>query len=66
VRQPRRPGIENKQRRFRQVDVGLLRPDVTNTRLSPRPGTRLRLYTPADKQTGRRPARPAAAIEEGS
>ncbi|PZS16182.1 MAG: hypothetical protein DLM57_11150 [Pseudonocardiales bacterium] len=59
-------GIENKEKRYRQRDVGLLRMDVTNTWLAPRPGTRLLLYTPADAETGRRLVKLANLIGEGS
>jgi transcriptional regulator with XRE-family HTH domain len=58
-------GIENKEKRYRQRDVGLLRMDVTNTWLAPRPGARLLLYTPADAATERRLAKLAALIEDG-
>ena len=57
-------GIENKEKRFRHSQVGLLRLDVTNTWLAPRPGPRLLLYTPADCETERRLHRLAALIEE--
>lgn len=58
--------IENKEKRFRHPQVGLLRLDVTNTWLAPRPGSRLLLYTPADAATERRLEKLAALIEEGS
>jgi transcriptional regulator with XRE-family HTH domain len=46
--------IENKTKLVRNPLVGTLRLDVTNTWLSPRPGTRLHVYTPADATTTRR------------
>ncbi len=59
-------GIENKEKRFKHHRVGLLRLDVTNTWLAPRPGTRLLVYTPADAETERRLLKLAAIIEEES
>jgi hypothetical protein len=44
----------------------MLRLDVTNTWLAPRPGTRLLIYTPADTETERRLEKLAALIKEGS
>ncbi len=46
--------IENKTKLVRNPLVGTLRFDVMNTWLSPRPGTRLHVYTPADATTRRR------------
>jgi transcriptional regulator with XRE-family HTH domain len=59
-------GVENKEKRFRHEQVGMLRLDVTNTWLAPRPGTRLLIYTPADTETERRLEKLAALIKEGS
>jgi transcriptional regulator with XRE-family HTH domain len=59
-------GIENKAKRYRHPDVGLLRLDVTNMWLAPRAGARLMLYTPADTATERRLEKLATVIEEGS
>ena len=47
-------GIENKSKRFKNPLVGLLRLDVTNSWLAPRPGTRMLVYTPADSETERK------------
>ncbi|PZS33108.1 MAG: DNA-binding protein [Pseudonocardiales bacterium] len=58
--------IENKEKRYRHAQVGLLRLVVTNAWLAPRPGSRLLFYTPADAATERRLAKLAALIEEGS
>jgi transcriptional regulator with XRE-family HTH domain len=57
-------GIENKLKRFRHERVGLLRLDVTNTWLAPRPGTRMLVYTPADAESERRLDKLAALIAE--
>jgi transcriptional regulator with XRE-family HTH domain len=46
--------IENKTKRIRNPLVGLLQVDFTTTWLSPRPGNRLYVYTPADEMTERR------------
>jgi transcriptional regulator with XRE-family HTH domain len=47
-------GIENKGKRFKQPDVGLLRFEVTNSWLAPRAGLRMLVYSPADTATERR------------
>jgi transcriptional regulator with XRE-family HTH domain len=47
-------GIENKTKRFRHPDVGLLKFEVTNTWLAPRSGRRMLVYVPADTETERR------------
>jgi transcriptional regulator with XRE-family HTH domain len=46
--------IENKTKRVHNPLVGELRVEITNTWLSPRPGTRLHVYSPADAVTERR------------
>src|SRR3984957_5124845 len=46
--------IENKTKRVNNPLVGELRLDVMNTWLSPRPGTRLHVYSPADESTDER------------
>jgi transcriptional regulator with XRE-family HTH domain len=46
--------IENKTKRVRNPLVGELRLDVMNTWLSPRPGTRLHVYSPVDPVSERR------------
>jgi transcriptional regulator with XRE-family HTH domain len=46
--------IENKTKRLRNPLVGELHFEVMNTWLSPRPGTRLHVYSPADPTTERR------------
>jgi hypothetical protein len=46
--------IENKTKRLLNPLVGELRMEVMNTWLSPRPGTRLHVYSPADAVTERR------------
>jgi transcriptional regulator with XRE-family HTH domain len=46
--------IENKTKRVNNPLVGELRLDVMNTWLSPRPGTRLHVYSPADETTDQR------------
>jgi transcriptional regulator with XRE-family HTH domain len=46
--------IENKTKQVRNPLVGDLRLDVMNTWLSPRPGTRLHVYSPADAVTEQR------------
>jgi hypothetical protein len=50
-------GIENKPKRFRHPEVGLLKFETTNTWLAPRAGWRLLVYVPADAETERRVAR---------
>jgi transcriptional regulator with XRE-family HTH domain len=47
-------GIENKAKRFRHPELGLLKFDATNTWLAPRPGRRLMVYVPADAETEKR------------
>ena len=47
-------GIENKAKRFRHPEVGLLKFQVTNTWLAPRAGRRMLIYVPADAETERR------------
>jgi transcriptional regulator with XRE-family HTH domain len=46
--------IENKGKRFKNSEVGLIRVDVTNTWLDPHGGRRLLVYTPADAESRRR------------
>ncbi len=46
--------IENKTKHVRNPIVGTLRLDIMNTWLSPSPGTRLHVYTPADATSDRR------------
>jgi transcriptional regulator with XRE-family HTH domain len=46
--------IENKTKRLHNPLVGELRMEVTNTWLSPRPGTRLHVYLPTDAVTEQR------------
>jgi transcriptional regulator with XRE-family HTH domain len=46
--------IENKTKRMRNPLVGDLRLEVMNTWLSPRPGTRMYIYAPADDASERR------------
>jgi hypothetical protein len=45
---------QQKQKRFRNAQVGLLKFDVNVTWLSPRLGARMMVYTPADAQTSAR------------
>jgi transcriptional regulator with XRE-family HTH domain len=47
-------GIENKVKRIRHPDVGMLKFDTTNTWLAPRSGRRQLVYVPADAETERR------------
>jgi transcriptional regulator with XRE-family HTH domain len=47
-------GIENKAKRFRHPDVGLLKFDVTNTWLAPSAGRRMLVYVPSDTETEHR------------
>ncbi len=47
-------GIENKSKRYKNPQVGMLKLHVTNTWLAPRPGNRLLVYTPADADSERR------------
>jgi transcriptional regulator with XRE-family HTH domain len=47
-------GIEDKAKRFRHPEVGLLKFDVTNTWLAPRAGRRLLVYVPSDPETEKR------------
>jgi transcriptional regulator with XRE-family HTH domain len=56
--------IENKTKRVLNPLVGELRMEVMNTWLSPRPGTRLHVYSPADAVTERRLAELAEIIDE--
>jgi transcriptional regulator with XRE-family HTH domain len=46
--------IQNKSKRFRHPEVGLMRFEVTNTWLAPRPGNRMMVYVPSDAETERR------------
>lgn len=46
--------IENKTKRVRNPLVGTLHLDVMNTWLSPRPGTRLHIYSPSDAASEKR------------
>jgi transcriptional regulator with XRE-family HTH domain len=46
--------IENKPKRFRHPDVGMLRFEATNTWLAPRAGRRMIVYVPTDAQTEQR------------
>ncbi len=46
--------MENKTKLVRNPLVGTLRFDAMNTCLSPRPGTRLHVYSPADATTTKR------------
>jgi transcriptional regulator with XRE-family HTH domain len=50
-------GIENKTKRLRHPDVGMLKFETTNTWLAPRSGRRMLVYVPADAETQRRVAR---------
>ncbi len=54
--------IVNKAKRVRNPIVGTLRLDIMNTWLSPRPGTRLHVYSPADGVSDRRLRQLADAI----
>ena len=54
--------IENKTKHVRNPIVGTLRLDIMNTWLSPSPGTRLHVYSPADAVTERRLRELSAAI----
>ncbi|HUD40053.1 MAG TPA: helix-turn-helix transcriptional regulator [Streptosporangiaceae bacterium] len=54
--------IENKTKHVRNPLVGELRLDVMNTWLSPHPGTRLHVYSPADETTEQRLHELAAII----
>jgi transcriptional regulator with XRE-family HTH domain len=56
--------IENKTKRVLNPLVGELRMEVMNTWLSPRPGTRLHVYSPADAVTERRLAELAEIIAD--
>ncbi len=47
-------GIQNKTKRIRHPEVGLLKFDMMNTWLAPRSGRRLMVYAPADAETERR------------
>jgi transcriptional regulator with XRE-family HTH domain len=49
--------IENKPKKFRHPDVGLLTFEMTNTWLAPRTGRRMLVYVPSDAETERRVAR---------
>ena len=46
--------IENKSKRFRHRELGLLKFEVVNTWLAPRNGRRMLIYVPADPETERR------------
>ena len=54
--------VQSLTKKFRNPYVGLLRLDVTMSRLAPAPGTRLMVYTPSDAQTRRRLDELAAII----
>jgi transcriptional regulator with XRE-family HTH domain len=56
--------IANKTKRVLNPLVGELRMEVMNTWLSPRPGTRLHVYSPADAATERRLAELAEIIAD--
>jgi transcriptional regulator with XRE-family HTH domain len=47
-------GIENKPKRFRHPEVGMLKFEMTNTWLAPRSGRRMLVYVPSDAETERR------------
>jgi transcriptional regulator with XRE-family HTH domain len=47
-------GIQNKSKRIRHSDVGLLKFEITNTWLAPRSGRRMMVYVPDDAETERR------------
>jgi transcriptional regulator with XRE-family HTH domain len=47
-------GIQNKSKRIRHPELGLLKFEVTNTWLAPRSGRRMMVYVPADAETERR------------
>jgi hypothetical protein len=47
-------GIENKTKRLRHRELGLLKFEMTNTWLAPRSGRRMLVYVPADAETERR------------
>ena len=47
-------GIENKPKRLRHRELGLLKFEMTNTWLAPRSGRRMLVYVPADAETERR------------
>jgi transcriptional regulator with XRE-family HTH domain len=47
-------GIQNKTKRIRHPELGLLTFEVTNTWLAPRSGRRMMVYVPADPETERR------------
>jgi transcriptional regulator with XRE-family HTH domain len=47
-------GIENKAKKFRHPQVGLMKFEVTNTWLAPQAGRRMLVYVPADAETERR------------
>jgi hypothetical protein len=47
-------GFENKAKRYRHPDVGLMTFDVTTTWLAPRTGRRMLVYVPADADSERR------------
>ena len=57
--------IENKTKHVLNPLVGDLHLDITNTWLSPRPGTRLHVYSPADAVTEQRMHELAAIIGQG-
>jgi transcriptional regulator with XRE-family HTH domain len=57
--------IENKTKHVNNPLVGDLHLDVMNTWLSPRPGTRLHVYSPSDQVTERRLRELAAVIGAG-
>jgi hypothetical protein len=56
--------IENKTKHLRNPLVGELRLEVMNTWLSPRPGTRLHVYSPADAASEQRLHDLAAIIDD--
>ncbi len=56
--------VENKTKHLRNALVGELRLEIMNTWLSPRPGTRLHVYTPADAATEQRLHELAAVIAD--
>jgi transcriptional regulator with XRE-family HTH domain len=47
-------GIQNKAKRIRHRELGLLKFEVTNTWLAPRSGRRMLVYVPSDAETERR------------
>jgi transcriptional regulator with XRE-family HTH domain len=57
--------IDNKTKHVLNPLVGELHLDVMNTWLSPRPGTRLHVYSPSDAVTGQRLSELAALVAEG-